>query len=624
MGNILRLWRRIGTKLYLALGFAVLLTLISSAVGVFYFEQSSAASYQVRTESVPVLEASWAAAREVERLKALGSRSLGGTVGEGEVDDSLMRLEAELAQAAMAPAMTERVELVQDRAFTLAAVIDNLALAKTAVEDGIASEAMMRAGLASESSPATPLHSQMLTAESQAQLEELWQELVATPGLGAETAELGRQVFTVRGQQLALESRVAELSDQVGPVTQELDGALESLLAEARANSSQTLQSSSERVEQGRALLAAISLVSMGAATLAAWLLVGNQLVRPLNRLSERMRGMAGGDLETPVPGVGRDEIGELANALEVFRQQALEVQRLNLVEKLYGELQAANEELQRMQDRIVAQEKLAALGELVSGVAHEISNPLNFVQNFAEVSVEMHEELAGILKSYRDSMTEDDQTTVEELEEDLADSLNRIRTNGGRALAIVERMRGLGVVGGELTLANLNANLHSAVDVGVEAFQAQWPDMKIDVEFDLDPAVGDVMLVEGDFGEAIINLVSNACYALWVKQSESPEAGYQPSLKVTTEVTGDGVEVRLRDNGTGIADDVLSHIFNPFFSTREGTPGAGLGLPIAADVVRRAGGVMTVDTVHGEYAEFTISLPKSEPQEGEPETGAT
>ena len=119
--------------------------------------------------------------------------------------------------------------------------------------------------------------------------------------------------------------------------------------------------------------------------------------------------------------------------------------------------------------------------------------------------------------------------------------------------------------------------------------------------------------MVEHDFGEAVVNLVSNACYAMWLRQSEDAGSEYQPKLLIATSVDGASFELRVRDNGTGISDDVLSHIFNPFFSTREGALGAGLGLPIAADVARRAGGNLAVDTVHGEYAEFTFSLPASE-----------
>ena len=119
--------------------------------------------------------------------------------------------------------------------------------------------------------------------------------------------------------------------------------------------------------------------------------------------------------------------------------------------------------------------------------------------------------------------------------------------------------------------------------------------------------------LVANDFGEAMKNLVSNACYSLRLKWN-SQDGGYVPSLVVSSRLVGDSVQVSIRDNGTGIADDVLDRIFNPFFSTRDGVLGAGLGLPVAADVVRRAGGDLSVDTVHGEYAEFLLSLPAREP----------
>ena len=416
-------------------------------------------------------------------------------------------------------------------------------------------------------------------------------------------------MFYVRSLQLALNANIRDLTASFDAASVALQNAVASLLAASRAHSAESLGLAVSSFDEGRTLLTAISVISVIAATLAAWLWVGNGMVRRLSRMSERMRRMADGDLETPVPEVGRDEIGELANALEVFREQALEVQRLNLVEKLYEELRQTNAELKRAQARLIAQEKLAALGELVSGVAHEIRNPLNFVNNFSEGSLELYDELSEMLDTYRDKMSADDTALLDDISEEMTTSLNRVLSNGGRALAIVERMRGLGVVGGEPVITELNSLVRDAVQSGTNSFSAEEDGFSVRIVFDLDPDVGELSLVETDFGEAMLNLVRNACYAMQLKQ-EAATDDYEPVLDVSTRVVDNAAEIRVRDNGTGIADDVLGQIFNPFFSTREGVLGAGLGLPIAADVARRLGGDLSVDTVYGEYTEFTMALP--------------
>ena len=632
MGFLIARWRGIGTRLYLALGFAVILTLVSAGVGVFYFERSGDLNYKAESEAVPVLEAAWEASREAERLKGLGlelqSASSPSEFRSEAVDETIGSLEAALTTTSTVQALTADAQAVQAAGYGVAEAIDGLALNLANRTQAAESVAVLRQRMSAipadtgSSVAALRLLGQALRAEDQAALDGMWEEFTALSqsGLVEPIADVGggQGVFATRGQQLALIDQNQDLAASFNAAAATLEASAAVLLEGARQHSSETLGLAVESFDQGRILLAVISVVSVLVATLAAWLWVGNAVVRRLSALSERMRLMARGDLETPVPEVGRDEIGQLAEALEHFRQQALEVQRLNLIERLYGELQDANMELQRMQARLVAQEKLAALGELVSGVAHEISNPLNFVKNFSEGSLDLYNELSEMLDTYRDQLSDADASLLDELSGEITESLGRVSYNGGRALAIVERMRGLSAEGGTPVLTDLNAVLRQAVQQGCETFEFEFDDFHLELEFDLDQSVGEQMVAERDFGEAIVNLVSNACFAMQTKRgedgetSETSETGdkYQPRLTVSSLLTEGLVEVRVRDNGPGISEENASRIFNPFFSTRDGALGAGLGLPIAADVARRMGGDLVADSVHGEYAEFTMHIP--------------
>ena len=636
MGFLIHMWRGIGSRLYLALGFAVALTLISSAVGVYHFERSGDLNYRAESESVPALEASWAAGREAERLRDLGLQLTIATGPEVEelrlsVESAIARLSDRLAVARSVPALDADALEVWDKANGLAFAIENLAVSRLTSQQADDATASLRQALSSIPEGTEPpadyllLLDEILRADDGAALDALWEEdlnaLNARAPLEPSLIAVAETVFSARHQQLALRVPDQDRVAAVGSASALLEGSVSFLIERASSHNAEAVGQTVLSFDQGRVWLAVISIVSVAAATLASWLWVGNAVVRRLSRLSERMRNMANGDLETPVPEVGRDEIGQLADALEHFRQQALEVQRLNLVEQLYGELREANAELQRTQVQLVAQEKLVAVGTLVSGVAHEISNPLNFVKNFSESSLELYGELTEMLDDYRGGMSEKDASLLADLTEEITGNLDRITINGTRALAIVERMRGLSTDGGDLVLIDLNASLRQAVQQACEVFGLQWEDFRTELVFDLDDSVGEQMVAVRDFGEAVSNLVSNACFAMRAKQLELG-AGYLPLLTVSSRIYNGMVEIRVRDNGTGIAEDIVDRIFNPFFTTSEGMSGSGLGLPLAADVARRHGGDLVVDTVFGEYAQFTMSLPALTQGEAERHSG--
>ena len=627
MNFLLDKWRNISTKLYLALAFAVLLTLISSAVGVYYFERSGNLNYDAKQQSVPVLEAAWDASRQAKEMRAIGLETISGT-GNHNGDDtrkaislSLNTLREALRRTSSTPGLYQASSQANNSAQQLANTANALVTNRTSTQEAGSrvselNEILTRLG---DAQGAGALREAMATGDAD-QLETGLREFTHRAATGlpppvVAAAGGNEGVYATKRLQLALEARKAELTALFEQRSSVLESDTSTLLEQAQTHARETLDLSVQSFDEGRILLATISMMSMISATIAAWFWVGNAVVRRLSHLSERMRGMAQGDLETPVPEVGSDEIGQLADALEHFRQQALEVQRLNLVEQLYRELQQANEELQRMQARLVAQEKLAALGELVSGVAHEISNPLNFVKNFSEGSLDLYKELAEMLENYRDRLSEDDASLLDELTGEITEALGRVSYNGGRALAIVQRMQSLSATPGTPQPSKLNTALQQAVNQGYQAFTEEIPEFQAVITYDLDPDIEDAMLSERDFSEAIINLVTNACHAM-AEKKKTQDDEYAPTLAVTSQLNKNTIDVRIRDNGTGVDERVRDRIFNPFVTTQDGTMGAGLGLTIASDIARRHDGELTFETETGLYTEFTLKLRGTADQE--------
>ena len=435
-------------------------------------------------------------------------------------------------------------------------------------------------------------------------------------GMGASS------VFNLLEEELRLLQRqnsLIALNQEIAiDLVQEVDG-----LVESSRNSSQVATSaSSQAILTGRSLLLTISAISVGGAVLLAWLFVGRVLLRRLQRLSDRMVHMASGDLESEVEIDGKDEIAEMASALEVFRRHALEVQRLNLVEKLAEELQGKNEQLelvlddlQKAQNQIVMREKLAALGELTAGVAHEIRNPLNFVKNFSEASEELLEELKETLDESEDGSLDDEQMSlIQEISEDLNGNLERIRNHGNRANRIVESMLSMGRGTAGRQMINLNDLIDEHARLAYHSARAADPNFQLDLKQDLDPNMGEVEVVAQDIGRVFLNLVNNACYATDEKRRKLEEEGtpetFFPTVEVTSLRNEEAAVVTIKDNGTGMPDEVIEKIFNPFFTTKPTDQGTGLGLAISNDIVRSHGGTIVVESKDGEYTQMTVQLP--------------
>ena len=433
--------------------------------------------------------------------------------------------------------------------------------------------------------------------------------------------------FEILAREHDLTARQHLLLDENREIAVKLVDEVDGLVEAAEFSVAVESDASQQSILQGRVFLLAISFVSVVGAFLITWLFVGKVLLRRIQTLSNRMLRMAGGDLETEVEIRGRDEVADMADALEVFRQHALEVQRLNLVEQLAEELQGKNDQLERVlndlqnaQDQIIMQGKLAALGELTAGVAHEIRNPLNFVTNFSEASEELLEELKEIVEESADDLDDEQMELIEEISDDLVGNLARIKSHGERANRIVHGMLAMGRESTDLQETDLNSLVEEFSQLAYHSGRATDPDMNIEIKSDFDPAVPMIQAIPQDLGRVFLNLVTNSWHATEDKRDamreEDPEAAleYMPGLQISTKLVGDEIVIRFRDNGTGMPPDVVDRIFNPFFTTKATDRGTGLGLSLSNDIVRSHGGSIRVETEAGEFTEFIITLPTSNP----------
>jgi GAF domain-containing protein len=294
--------------------------------------------------------------------------------------------------------------------------------------------------------------------------------------------------------------------------------------------------------------------------------------------------------------------------------QAAIAIENVRLFESVEArtrELATSLEELRTTQDRLVQTQKLALLGQLTAGIAHEIKNPLNFVNNFSGISAELIDELRDTLKGI--PLDEKARAEIEELADTLKGNFDKVVHHGRRADAIVKNMLQHSRDGsGEHRVIDINALVEESLNLAWHGARAETQGFEIKLKQSFDPSAGEVDIFPQDIRRALLNVIANGFYAT-KRRAETNSGDYEPTLTASTKNLGDCVEIRIRDNGTGITPDVKEKMFNPFFTTKPTGEGTGLGLSISHDViVKQHAGSIEVDTQPGEFTELRIVLPRT------------
>ena len=301
---------------------------------------------------------------------------------------------------------------------------------------------------------------------------------------------------------------------------------------------------------------------------------------------------------------------------LQTFGDQSVvAIQNARLYENVEArtrELAQSLEDLRATQDRLVQTEKLASLGQLTAGIAHEIKNPLNFVNNFSALAIELIGELQEKLQAAR--LDSEVNAQIAELADMLKGNLGKVVEHGKRADSIVKNMLlHSRQESGEHRPVGVNALVAESLNLAYHGARAAKQGFNITLEQSLDPAAGKVDVFPQEITRVLLNLISNGFYAATKRKAEANSGDYEPTLTAMTKDLGDSVEIKIRDNGTGIPPEVRDKIFNPFFTTKPAGEGTGLGLSLSYDIiVKQHSGSIEVDTQPGEFTEFTIVLPRS------------
>ena len=292
--------------------------------------------------------------------------------------------------------------------------------------------------------------------------------------------------------------------------------------------------------------------------------------------------------------------------------QAVIAIENVRLFDEVQArtnELSASLEDLRTTQDRLVQTQKLALLGQLTAGIAHEIKNPLNFVSNFSGISAELIEELRETLKGV--PLDDKVRAGIDELTNTLKGNFDKVVHHGRRADAIVKNMlQHSRESSGEHRVVDINALVEESLSLAWHGARAETQGFEIKLRQSFDPSAGEADIFPQDIRRALLNMISNGFYAASKRRGQTNGGDYEPTLTASTKNLGDRVEIRIRDNGTGMTPDVKEQMFNPFFTTKPTGEGTGLGLSISHDIiVKQHGGSIEVDTQPGEFTEIRVIL---------------
>jgi signal transduction histidine kinase len=338
------------------------------------------------------------------------------------------------------------------------------------------------------------------------------------------------------------------------------------------------------------------------------------ELIAQNNQLSTEekdimAKAIADADKQWTIVDFKLDRTEKVKKTTSILLEETIEEleQKRKAVEESKDALQKSLEELKAAQAQLIQSEKMASLGELTAGIAHEIQNPLNFVNNFSDLSRELLEEM-------KEELDMGNSEEAKSIAENVRQNLEKILHHGQRADAIVKGMlQHSRSAAGQKEEADINTLAEEYLRLAYHGYRAKDNAFNVKLETNFDPAIGKVNVIPQDIGRVLLNLYNNAFYAV-TEKSKTAKANYVPKVTLRSRVMEEGnrklVELSIRDNGNGIPEKIREKIFQPFFTTKPTGQGTGLGLSLSYDIVKSHGGEISVTSKESEGTEFVIQLP--------------